>query len=244
VYIPAAFAETDTAKLHELLRRYGFAVLTSRCEGGLIASHLPLLLDAGGDAGPHGRLLGHMARANPQWRDVRGEVMAIFSGPHAYVSPSWYEEGGTVPTWNYVAVHAYGTFQVVEERDRLLDILRRSVRTYEGPRPEPWSFDESAPHVETMLKAIVGFRIEITRLEGKWKLSQNHPEGRRQKVRRALESQADEGSRAVAASMREILPSESPTANRPGRSPQDGSEGRTAHEVVDRALLPQDPRQP
>ena len=103
--------------------------------------------------------------------------MAVFSGPHAYVSPSWYEEEGTVPTWNYVAVHAYGTFHVVEDRDGLLDILRRSVTAYEGPRPEPWAFDESAPHVETMLKAIVGFRIEITRLEGKWKLSPEPPGG-------------------------------------------------------------------
>jgi transcriptional regulator len=201
VYLPAAFAESDTAKLHAFIRRHSFAILASQGERGLIASHLPLLLDA--DAGPHGQLVGHMARANPHWRDVQGDVMAIFSGPHAYVSPSWYEEGGTVPTWNYVAVHAYGRFHVVEERDSLLDILRRSVQTYESPRPEPWTFDESAPHVETMLKAIVGFRIEITRLEGKWKLSQNHSEERRRKVIRALGTQTDEGSRAVAALMSE-----------------------------------------
>ena len=132
--------------------------------------------------------------------------MAVFSGPHAYVSPSWYEEEGTVPTWNYVAVHAYGTFHLVEDRDGLLDILRRSVQTYESPRPEPWAFDESAPHVETMLKAIVGFRIEITRLEGKWKLSQNHPEERRRKVIRALAGQPDEDSQAIADLMEEGLP--------------------------------------
>jgi transcriptional regulator len=177
MYVPAAFAETDKAKLHEFVRRNSFAVLTSNGEGGLVASHLPLLLDA--EAGPNGHLLGHMARANPQWRGVRGEVMAVFSGPHAYVSPSWYEEEGTVPTWNYVAVHAYGTFHLVEDRDGLLDILRRSAAAYESPLPEPWPFDESAGHVEKMLKAIVGFRIDITRLEGKWKLSQNHSEGRR-----------------------------------------------------------------
>jgi transcriptional regulator len=201
VYIPASFAETDPARLHEFIRRHGFGILTSQGDGGLIASHLPLLLDT--DAGPYGHLVGHMARANPQWQDVRGEVMAIFSGPHAYVSPSWYEEGGTVPTWNYVAVHAYGRFQVVEERERLLDILRRSVRTYESPRPEPWAFDESAPHVETMLKAIVGFRIEISRLDGKWKLSQNHPEVRRRKVIRAFEERPDEDSQEIARMMAE-----------------------------------------
>ena len=139
-----------------------------------------------------------MARANPQWRDVHGEVMAVFSGPHAYVSPSWYEEEGTVPTWNYVAVHAYGTLHVVEDRDSLLDILRRSVAAYESPLPEPWPFDESAGHVEMLLKAIVGFRIEITRLEGKWKLSQNHSEGRRRKVVRALAERPDEDSKEIA----------------------------------------------
>ena len=201
MYVPAAFAEADTARLHEFIRRNAFAVLASNGEGGLFASHLPLLIDP--DAGPRGHLLGHMARANPQWRDARGEVMAVFSGPHAYVSPSWYEEGGTVPTWNYVAVHAYGTLSVVEDRAALLDILRRSVTAYEGPRPEPWSFDESAPHVEAMLGAIAGFRIEITRLEGKWKLSQNQPGGRRRRVARALAAQPDRDSREIAELMSE-----------------------------------------
>ena len=203
MYVPAAFAETDTAKLHEFMRRHGFAVLTSQGVGGLFASHLPLLFDA--EVGPHGHLMGHMARANPQWRDVRGEVMAVFSGPHAYVSPSWYEEEGTVPTWNYVAVHAHGAFHPVEDRDGLLDILRRSVMAYESPRPEPWAFDESAPHVETMLKAIVGFRIEISRLEGKWKLNQNHSEERRRRVIRALEARPDDDSQEIAAIMKEGL---------------------------------------
>jgi transcriptional regulator len=203
MYIPAAFRESDQARLHEFMRRNSFAVLTSRCEGGLFANHLPLLLDP--DTWPHGRLLGHMARANPQWKHVEGEVLAVFPGPHAYVSPSWYEEGGTVPTWNYVAVHAHGTFHVVEGREELLEILRRSVSVYEGPRPEPWPFDASAPHVETMLKMIVGFRIEITRLEGKWKLNQNHPAERRRRVVRALEARADDESKAIAALMRETL---------------------------------------
>jgi len=203
MYVPAAFAETDPANLHEFMRRNSFAVLTSHGEGGLTASHLPLLLVA--DAGAHGVLLGHMARANSQWRKAEGEVMAVFSGPHAYVSPSWYEEGGTVPTWNYVAVHAYGTLHVVEDQDGLLGILRRSVTAYESPMPEPWSFEESEAHVEKLLGAIVGFRIEITRLEGKWKLSQNHPEERRRKVIRALEARADDHSQATGEMMEETL---------------------------------------
>jgi transcriptional regulator len=203
MYVPASFAEPNTARLHDFMRRNSFAVLTTQCDGGLIASHVPILLDA--EAGPRGCLLGHMARANPQWRRVDGEVLVIFSGPHTYVSPSWYREEGTVPTWNYVAVHVYGTFQIVEDRPALLGILRKSVQTYEASRPDPWVFDESAGPVETMLKAIIGFRIEITKLEGKWKLSQNHSEERRRRVVRALEAQTDEDSKGIADLMKETL---------------------------------------
>jgi transcriptional regulator len=203
MYVPASFAEIDTAKLHAFMRRNSFAVLTTHGPAGLIASHLPLLLDA--EAGPHGRLLGHMARANPHWRQVEGEALAVFSGPHAYVSPTWYEEEGTVPTWNYVAVHAYGRFEIVEDPEALLGILRRSVETYESAMPAPWSFDDSASYIQNQLKAIVGFRIEITRLEGKWKLNQNHPERRRQRVATALEARSDPDSAAVAQLMRESL---------------------------------------
>ena len=185
------------------MRRHSFAVLTSQGPNGLFASHLPLLVNAAG--GPKGGLIGHMARANSQWRKVEGEVMAVFSGPHSYISPAWYEEEGTVPTWNYVAVHAYGIFHVVEERDVLLEILRRSVRFFEGPRRNPWVFDESAPHVDKLLKAIVGFRIKITRLEAKWKLSQNHSEARRRRVIQALNAATDEDSKAVAELMEEGL---------------------------------------
>jgi transcriptional regulator len=203
MYIPAAFAESDPAALRGFLRGHSFGLLVSHGEGGLVASHLPLLLDD--DAGPPGRLVGHMARANRQWRVATGEVMAVFSGPHTYVSPTWYEEPGTVPTWNYVAVHAYGTFHVVDDRAELLAILRRSVAVYEGSRPRPWTFDESDPAIQRMLQAIVGFRIELTRLEGKWKLSQNHSDARRRRVIRALGDAPDDDSRAVARLMAEAL---------------------------------------
>ena len=138
MYTPSAFAESDPTRLHDFIGRHSFAVLTSQGPRGLEASHLPLLLDT--SAGPHGHLIGHMARANPQWRQVGGEVMVVFPGPHVYVSPAWYEQAGTVPTWNYVAVHAYGTFHVVDDREALLDILRRSVAYFEGPRESPWTF--------------------------------------------------------------------------------------------------------
>ncbi|WP_165073355.1 FMN-binding negative transcriptional regulator [Paludisphaera rhizosphaerae] len=203
MYVPATFRESDPTKLRAFMRENSFATLVTQGEEGLTASHLPLLLDA--EVGPHGRLFGHMARANRQWRGVSGEAMAVFAGPHVYVSPSWYEAEGTVPTWNYVAVHAYGTFEIVEDREGLLDILRRSVLAYESPRPKPWTFDESHPAIEGMLKAIVGFRIEISRIEGKWKLNQNHPEERRRKVVGALEVRADKDSQEIARLMRESL---------------------------------------
>jgi len=204
MYIPASFAETDSAKLHEFMRKHSFATLVTRNEIGIVAGHLPLLFQA--SAGRMGSLIGHMARANPQWSDVRGEVMAVFTGPHAYISPTWYETTGTVPTWNYAAVHAYGTFQVVEDRESLLDILRGTVEYYESPRQEPWIIDETAPSLDQLLRGITGFRIEITRLEGKWKLSQNHPEERRGRVIKALEAQPDEDSQAIAAMMRVVTP--------------------------------------
>src|SRR4051812_43436003 len=190
MYVPASFQMSDAAELHAFMRKHSFAMLVTQGEGGMTATHLPLLLDA--DAGPHGTLLGHMARANPQWRDVAGEALVIFAGPHAYVSPTWYESPGTVPTWNYVAGHAYGAVQLVEDRDGLHDILTRTTSVYERRMPQPWSYDVDDPELDKMLKAIVGFRIEISRLEGKAKLNQNHPEERRRKVIRALEAQADE----------------------------------------------------
>lgn len=204
MYVPSAFVEHDLARLRAFMRRHSFATLVGHGAEGMVASHLPLLVDETPDGATV--LLGHMARANPQWRAIEGEAMAVFAGPHAYISPTWYDEPGTVPTWNYAAVHAYGPFRVVEDRDDLLEILRRSVSAYEGPRPVPWAFDESGPHVGPMLKAIVGFRIEVSRLEGKWKLGQNHPEARRRRVVRALEAQPDDDSRAVARLMAETLP--------------------------------------
>jgi len=203
MFVPASFAETDPTKLHAFMRRNSFAVLTTHGADGLSANHLPLLLDA--EFGPRGRLFGHLARANPQWRHAESEALAIFSGPHAYVSPTWYEEEGTVPTWNYIAVHAYGRLQIVEDEDALLEILRRSVETYESAMPAPWAFDASSPDVRGQLKAIVGFHVEITRLEGKWKLNQNHPERRRRRVAEALGARTDADSAAIAELMRQTL---------------------------------------
>lgn len=198
MYVPGSFAMSDPAELHAFMRAHSFAIFVTRGNGGMTATHLPLLLD---EVGPHGTLLGHMTRANPQWRDITGQAMVIFAGPHAYVSPTWYETSGTVPTWNYVAVHAYGVVRLVEDRDGLHDILTRTVSVYERRLPNPWSYDVADPDIDKMLKAIVGFRIEISRLDGKAKLNQNHPEERRWKVIRELESQGGEDSRAIASLM-------------------------------------------
>jgi transcriptional regulator len=207
MYVPAAFAEADPTRLHDFIEQNSFGLLVSQVGGLPFASHLPFLLDR--TAGPHGALVGHVARANPQWRDAAGQtVLAVFSGPHAYVSPTWYEAEQVVPTWNYTAVHAYGRAEVVEDKGALLEIVQRSVQVYEQAMPRPWSFDPSGRFVERLLAQIVGFRIEVERFEGKWKLSQNHPAERRKKVVGALQRQGGEDAQAIAALMRAMLPAE------------------------------------
>ncbi len=201
MYIPAAFRETDTARLHGFMREHSFALLTSHSERGLVASHLPLLVDP--TRGPLGTLTGHFAKANEQTLDEGTECLAVFSGPHAYISPTWYETPNTVPTWNYVAVHAYGTLKVVEDKTELSRILELMVEKYEGHRPQPWPFDGGTDFHQKLLDAIVGFEIEITRLEGKWKLNQNHPAERRQRVVAALTAAGGENNEAVAKLMEE-----------------------------------------
>ncbi len=207
MYVPPHFAESDPARLHDVIERHSFGLLVSQVGGVPFATHLPFLLDR--TAGPHGTLLGHVARANPHWRDLAGQTaLAVFSGPHAYVSPTWYEAENVVPTWNYVAVHAYGRAAVVEDRAALLDIVRRSVTYYEASLPRPWALDESSTFVGRLLGQIVGFRIEIERLEGKWKLNQNHPTERRKKVADALQERGGDDAQAVADMIRAMLPTE------------------------------------
>ena len=208
MYVPAAFAERDLARLHDFIELYSFGLLVSQVDALPFATHLPFLLDR--KAGPYGALIGHVARANPQWREAGGQtVLAIVSGPHTYISPTWYEAEQVVPTWNYTAVHAYGRIQVVEDQNALRGIVQKTVRVYESVMPRPWSFDASGTFAERMLAQIVGFRIEIDKIEGKWKLNQNQPVERREKVVRALqESRNDENAVAVAALMRQMLTSE------------------------------------
>lgn len=173
MYIPAAFRETRLDVLHALIRQYSFGTLVSIVEGEPFATHLPFLFDA--ERGTHGTLVGHLARATPHWRSF-SPSLAIFQGPHAYISPNWYVAQQAVPTWNYAVVHAYGTPVVIDDPRRTREILERLVGTFESGRPAPWSttrLDES--FLATMQKAIVAFEMPLTRLEGKTKLSQNRP---------------------------------------------------------------------
>lgn len=176
MYIPEHFSETDTQTLHEFMRLHGFVTLVTQHDGVSVANHLPVMLNS--SVGPHGTLLGHMARNNPQWQDLATdtEVLVVFQGPHAYVSPTWYEPHlMSVPTWNFTAVHAYGKARILSEPE-LETILHQLVDEHERAMPQPWKFELNQMMRERMLNAIVGFEIVLTRVEGKFKLSQNRTE--------------------------------------------------------------------
>ncbi|MBV9200653.1 MAG: FMN-binding negative transcriptional regulator [Alphaproteobacteria bacterium] len=206
VYLPPAFAEKRPEILINHIERYDFGLLVSQGEAGLVASHIPFLTERGGD---QLHLQGHLARPNPQVADLArgGEVLAIFHGPHAYISPNWYETGPSVPTWNYADVHAYGTVQLIEDEEWLRRFLVRLSDRHETRNPVPWRMqDLPEPYAQAMLKGIVGFDIAVTRLEGKYKLSQNRPTADRPGVIKELEARDDGEPRAVARLMREREP--------------------------------------
>jgi transcriptional regulator len=191
MYIPKAFREDDLNTLHKSMQEYSFATLITQHEGVPFATHLPFILDA--KRAPNGTLLAHMARANPQWRDFKSEqeVLVIFQGPHAYVSPSWYEVELSVPTWNYAVVHAYGFPRLLEDSEELYKLLKILIETHEAQFENPWPFQLPDDYLQKMMRGIVGFEIEITRLEGKFKMSQNRTESEREKVIAALHESTD-----------------------------------------------------
>jgi transcriptional regulator len=206
VYLPPAFTEARPEVLVAHIERHDFGLLVSHGAGGLVASHIPFLVERHGE---ELHLLGHLARPNPQVEDlsVSREVLAIFSGPHAYISPSWYADGPSVPTWNYVDVHAYGKMQLVEDDDWLRRLLRRLSDRHEAGNPAPWRMqDLPEAYLAGMLKGIIGLDITVVRLEGKFKLSQNRPAVDRPRVIAALERCSDDDALGVAALMREREP--------------------------------------
>lgn len=182
MYTPPGFLESHLATLHEFMEQNSFATLISSDKDEPFASHLPLLIER--DAGSQGALTGHFARANPHWKlSNQQRVLAIFHGPHAYISPGWVQSTSMVPTWNYVTVHAYGVLRIIEDAAQLKGILHRMVSRYESGRDQSWSMDLAEDgFIDKLAAAVVGFEIQIERLEGKWKLSQNHPAERRDQI--------------------------------------------------------------
>jgi transcriptional regulator len=201
MYLPAHFEETRTPVLHDLVRAHPLATWVVHSTDGLVVNHIPFLIDP--ERGPLGTLVGHVARANPIWRQL-GAGVAVFQGPQAYVSPNWYPSkhahGKAVPTWNYAVVHAHGTPRAIDSRDALLDIVTRLTHAHEAGQAAPWAVSDAPPDfIDQMLKAIVGIEMPLERLVGKWKVSQNRSEADRLGTVAGLRQRGDAQSLAMAA---------------------------------------------
>ena len=202
MYVPAHFEETRWEVLSRLIHEHPLAALVTLGPAGLEANHIPLELDPA--PAPFGTLRGHVARGNPIWRDFSPhvEALAIFQGPQAYISPAWYptkqETGKVVPTYNYIVVHAYGPMRIIEDRAWLRGLVERLTNRHEAGRSAPWKVtDAPADFVEQMLGAIVGIEMPLTRLVGKWKVSQNRPAADRDGVVKGLGEMNDAEARAM-----------------------------------------------
>ena len=208
MYTPPAFRDDDPATIRQIVRDARLATLVTSTVDGLLATPLPLYLT---DEGDQGVLYGHVSKANGQWRaPVIGDGLAIFAGPDAYISPSWYpskaEHGKVVPTWNYVAVHAYGPVEFFDDEARLLDVVRALTDRHEAERQTPWSVaDAPTEYIRTQLRGIVGVRMPIVRIDAKRKLSQNRSEADRAGVAEGLAHSMHESERTVGALMRAAL---------------------------------------
>ena len=205
MYTPAAFELDDVPRLHALMRRFPFAPLLTAHNGEIAVTHLPFMVD--GERGRYGTLLAHMARTNPHWQlfDDRREALVVFTGPHAYISPSWYESPVTVPTWNYAVVHAHGRPVIVSNKTRVRAMLEQLVAIHEAHVDPPWSTSQAGDYIDDQINYIVAFEIEIARLEGKFKFNQNRSRADQEGVVRALSGSAEPLQREVAEIMRAQL---------------------------------------
>lgn len=194
MYIPPPNRVQDPQKINAFIHAHAFATLITRSGAQTTASHLPVLFDENKNV-----LRSHMARANDQWKMLESsdEVLCIFHGPHAYISPSWYVQQHTVPTWNYAVVHVYGKATLVEERE-LKQIVLDTTAKFESTMPQPWQIPLSEKEIDEMLKAIVGFKIDITRVQAKFKLGQNRSREDQEKMLLNLQSAPDSDSRVLA----------------------------------------------
>jgi transcriptional regulator len=202
MYIPKIFEEVRPAVLHQLIESEPFGSLVTLQPSGLFASHIPMVLER--DGGSLGVLKGHLSRANLQWKNFSKEVeaLAIFSGPQHYITPTWYPEktetGRVVPTWNYAVVHAYGELKIVENEAWLRGHLESLTNIHEASSPVPWKVtDAPDDYIASQIRGIVGFEVAITRLEGKWKASQNRSERDRIGVANGLSRLDTEDSQAM-----------------------------------------------
>ena len=201
MYIPPPFRVEDPSKLSEFIQQNSFATLVTHDGQAPFASHLPTLFRP--DTGPHGTLIAHLARANPQWKHFAGgaEALAIFHGPHGYISPAWYQTSPAVPTWNYAVVHAYGVPAIIDDRERVVALLRETIAIFEAPFDPPWAGDLPADYLDKMINGIVAFEIPVTRIEGKFKFGQNRAAEDVRGVIETLSKLKDPGDQALSAMM-------------------------------------------
>lgn len=198
MYIPSDFKVKDETTAYDIIKEHSFATLISGHDGIPFATHLPLMLNK-----ENTYLYGHFARPNPQWKDIQNQtVLAIFHGPHSYISPSWYETNQAVPTWNYVTVHVYGEVELLEDENELMDSLHQMVLKYEATDSSYRLQDVEADLLVGMNKGIQGFKIKINKIEGKAKLSQNHSFQRQELVINQLEKIANTDEQQIASLMK------------------------------------------
>jgi transcriptional regulator len=207
MYAPSHFEETRLDALHALVEAHPLGTLVTHTAEGLGADHIPFEIAAPTAQAPFGILRAHVARANPLWRQAGTQVLVVFQGPSAYVSPSLYAEkpvsGKVVPTYNYAVVHAHGVLRAIEDPAWILALLTRLTARHEAPRAAPWAVaDAPAEYIETLLKAIVGIEIPLDRLQGKWKLSQNRPQGDQAAVAEDIANAGAQDGAGMAALMR------------------------------------------
>ncbi|MET1248864.1 FMN-binding negative transcriptional regulator [Sporolactobacillus sp. STCC-11] len=201
MYRPKQFNMTDENAMFAVIEENSFATVFSQHQGTPYATHLPLVLDR-----EHGMLYGHFARANGQWEDSADqEVLAVFQGPHCYISPTWYETNQAVPTWNYVSVHVYGKVEVLRDPDEIMDVMKKMITNYEGAH-EKYQMDELPTQmIDGLLKGIVAFQMRIDRMEGARKLSQHNSSERRARIIAHLNQSEHEAEKQIAKLMEEDL---------------------------------------
>lgn len=193
----------DKYEIFEFINQNSFGILISNNDGKINATHIPFLLKSG--EGENGYLYGHIAKANKQLSSISGEVLVIFPGAHKYISPVWYETNQTVPTWNYISVHVYGSLEVLDDRESRIRVVKDTVKYFEGDESKYNTDDLKESYFEGQIKGITAFRISITDIQGKKKLSQNHSEERQQKVIAVLEKYCDDDSRKIVSEMKRNL---------------------------------------